>query len=120
MKHFETVTEAMEDLRQRGYTHEFVPKQDHLEEVKTQSRVRSEEFHVDEFHRFEGTSDPGDEMTVYGITTTNGMKGVFMSALGAYANEFSKELMDKFAIVDRKEVNTEGAVKPIDTTATNK
>ena len=119
MKHFETVTEAMEDLRQRGYTHEFVPKQNHLEEIKTHTKVRSEEFHVDEYHRFEGTSDPGDEMTVYGITTTNGLKGVFMSALGAYANEFSKELMDKFAIVDRKEVNMDGAVKPINSTAAN-
>ncbi|MFD2570732.1 hypothetical protein ACFSUS_08825 [Spirosoma soli] len=113
MKHFETLTEAMEDLRGRGYTHEFAPKKDFLEEKSTATKLKSEEFNVDEFHRFEGTSDPGDEMTLYAITASNGLKGVFVSAQGTYSNEVSSELMVKFNITDRAEVNTDGAVKPI-------
>lgn len=118
MKHFETLTEAMEDLRSRGYEHEFGPKKDYLEEKSTGTKLRSEEFTVDEFHRFEGTSDPGDEMTLYALTTVNGLKGVFVSAQGTYANEVSPELMAKFNVSDRAEVNTDGAVKPLDSMPT--
>lgn len=114
MKHFETLTEAMEDLRGRGYEHDFAPKKDYLQEKSTDTKLTSDEFNVDEFHRFEGTSDPGDEMTLYAITAANGMKGVFVSAQGTYANEVSAELMAKFNVSDRPHVNTEGAVTPAD------
>lgn len=114
MKHFSTLTEAMEDLRQRGYTTDFAPKKDYLVATNDDNvKLRGEEFEVDEFHRFEGTSDPGDEMTLYAITATNGMKGVFVSAQGTYANEVTPELMAKFNVSDRPKVNTDGAVQPI-------
>ncbi|MGA0559082.1 hypothetical protein ACO2Q8_20665 [Larkinella sp. VNQ87] len=113
MHHFETLTEAMESLRERGYTHDFKPKRDYLEESGSGLKLKSEEINVDEFHRFEGTSDPGDEMTLYAISTTNGMKGVFVSAQGTYANEVTPELMQKFSIAERPETNTEGSVQPI-------
>lgn len=113
MQHFETLTEAMESLRSRGYDHEFGPKKDFLEEKSTGTKLKGEEFDVDEFHRFEGASDPGDEMTLYAITASNGMKGVFVSAQGTYSNEVSSELMAKFNVSDRAHVNTDGAVKPI-------
>jgi len=114
MKHFTTLTEAMEDLRGRGYIHEFDPKKDFLEEKSTQTKLKGQEFDVDEFHRFEGTSDPGDEMTLYAITASNGMKGVFVSPQGTYSNEVSPELMAKFNVSDRAHVNTDGAVQPLD------
>ncbi|MFD1140665.1 hypothetical protein ACFQ4C_06085 [Larkinella insperata] len=113
MQHFETLTEAMEDLRERGYTHDFKPKRDYLEESGSGLKLKSEEFNVDEFHRFEGTSDPGDEMTLYAISTADGKKGVFVSAQGTYANEVTAELMQKFSISERPETNTEGSVQPI-------
>ncbi|MFC5412034.1 hypothetical protein ACFPMF_22105 [Larkinella bovis] len=113
MHHFETLTEAMESLRERGYTHDLKPKRDYLEESASGLKLKSEEFTVDEFHRFEGTSDPGDEMTLYAISTANGLKGVFVSPQGTYANEVTPELMQKFSISERPETNTEGSVQPI-------
>ena len=101
MNHMTPLTKVMEELREKGYTHEFGPKKDFLEEKSTETKLKSEEFNVDEFHRFEGTSDPGDEMTLYAITASNGMKGVFVSAQGTYANEVSPELMAKFNVSDR-------------------
>lgn len=120
MQHFTTLTEAMEGLHERGYTYEFAPERDHLKVTGTEQRLTSDEFNVDEFHRFEGTSDPGDEMTLYAITTKNGLKGLFVSAQGTYANEVSNELMAKFNVSDRANVNTDGAVKPIDPVAADK
>ena len=114
MNHFETLTDAMQNLHDRGYAHEFAPKNDFLIEKSTETRLKSEEFTVDEFYRFEGTSDPGDEMTLYAITASNGMKGVFVSPQGTYSNEVSPELMAKFSLTDRQHVNTDGAVQPID------
>jgi hypothetical protein len=119
MTHFETLTEAMEDLRSRGYTHDFAPKKDFLVEQSTETKLRGEEFTVDEFHRFEGTSDPGDEMTLYAITTVSGLKGVFVSAQGTYSNEVSPELMAKFNVSDRPEVDTTGSVEPITPVSAN-
>ncbi|MEZ0608206.1 hypothetical protein ACAW74_06815 [Fibrella sp. WM1] len=114
MTHFTTLTEAMQDLQARGYTEEFAPEKDHIK-VTTKDEVRysSDEFKVDEFHRFEGTSDPGDEMTLYAISCKNGVKGLFVSPQGTYSNEVSPELMAKFNLSDRAEVNTEGSVQPI-------
>lgn len=113
MNHFTTLTEAMEDLHARGYTHEFSPHEDYLTVTGTDMRVKGDEFMVDEFHRFEGTSDPGDEMTLYAITTKSGAKGLFVQAQGTYSNEVSAELMAKFNVGERPTVNTEGAVQPI-------
>lgn len=113
MKPMTTLTEVMEELRQKGYTHEFGPKKDYLEEKSTDTKLKSEEFNVDKFYRFEGLSDPGDEMTLYAITASNGMKGVFVTAQGTYSNEVSPELMAKFNTTDRAHINTEGAVQPI-------
>ncbi len=113
MEHMTTLTKIMEELRQKGYTHEFGPKKDYLEEKSTNTMLKSDEFTVDQFYRFEGESDPGDEMTLYAITASNGMKGVFVAAQGTYANEASPELMAKLDVSDRKNVNTDGAVQPL-------
>jgi hypothetical protein len=113
MKHFTTLTEAMEDLRGRGYTVDFAPVKDYLKATTDDNtKLKSDEFEVDEFHRFEGTSDPGDEMTLYAISASNGMKGVFVSAQGTYSNEVSSELMSKLN-VSHPDVDTTGAVQPL-------
>jgi hypothetical protein len=113
MKHFTTLTEAMEDLRERGYTVDFAPDKSYLKATTDENiKLKSDEFEVDEFHRFEGTSDPGDEMTLYAISASNGMKGVFVSAQGTYSNEVSSELMSKFNVT-HPNVDTTGAVQPI-------
>ncbi len=117
MNHFTTLTQAMEDLRQRGYTGDFAPDGDYLKVTSTGTahniRYKSDDITVDEFHRFEGTSDPGDEMTLYAISCLGGMKGVFVSAQGTYSNEVSAELMAKFDMSHSNQVNTDGAVQSV-------
>ena len=111
---FNTLPEAMQDQQRRGYTEERAPDGEFLKVTSHDDlKLRSDEFAVDEFHRFEGTSDPGDEMTLYAISCKNGMKGLFVAAQGTYSNEASPELMAKFNVSDRANVNTDGAVQPI-------
>ena len=96
MKAFDTVTEAMKDLRQRGYIHDFKVNRDCLLCDEKAMRLKPEQFEVDEVYRFEGESDPGDENVVYAISAIDqSIKGILMQAYGTYAEGVTRELMQK-------------------------
>ncbi|RFS19137.1 phosphoribosylpyrophosphate synthetase [Chitinophaga silvatica] len=94
MKVYETVTEAINDLRKRGYTEDFNLLFDSIQS-KNNTKVRPEDFEVKETYRFEGETDPGDEAVVYGIETINGEKGVLMYGFGVYSEDMSEDLIRK-------------------------
>jgi hypothetical protein len=74
--HYETVSEAIEELRKKGYTTDF-----NLEEnciVCHAGKFYPDQFEVAEVYRYEGESDPGDEATVYGIQSRSGLRGVLV------------------------------------------
>lgn len=96
MYSYDTVTEAISDLQQRGYTHNFDLHQNCLHCDEQKIDLHPEDFEVDEFYRFEGDSDPGDENVVYAISSVKyDLKGVLMSAFGMYADISSTELLQK-------------------------
>ena len=46
-----------------------------------------EEFEIDEVYRFEGITDPGDEMIVFAISSVHhDLKGLVVNAYGMYAD----------------------------------
>jgi len=94
MKVYETVTDAINDLRKRGYTSDFNLLFDSIQS-KTSSKVHPEDFEIKETYRFEGATDPGDEAVVYGIETKNGEKGVLMYGYGVYSEDMSEDLIRK-------------------------
>ena len=58
----------------------------------------SAQFEIDEFHRFEGMSDPEDQSIVHAISSVDGhIKGILVSAYGAYASGLTQELVRKLA-----------------------
>ncbi|HVA98504.1 MAG TPA: phosphoribosylpyrophosphate synthetase [Bacteroidia bacterium] len=67
--HYETASEAINDLAKRGYTTDFsiLTETACLVCNKTATQLSPDEFEIDETHRFEGNSDPGDEMIVFAI-----------------------------------------------------
>jgi hypothetical protein len=96
MKTYETVTEAVQDLQRRGYTENFNLQKDLLLCDEREIFLHPRDFEVDEVYRFEGNSDPGDENTVYAISSgKHKLKGILVSAYGAYADISSTELLDK-------------------------
>ena len=77
MQAFDTVSEAISELRQQGYVEDFNLKEDCLECRNGQFKVYADEFRVDDFFRFEGASDPGDSSIVYAVSSdSKGLKGV--------------------------------------------
>lgn len=95
MKNYDTLSEAVEDLKKRGYELDFNLKPKGLECKDPEMILKPEEFMVDEFHRFEGESNPADASVVYAISASNKLKGVIIDAYGAYAESLSFEMLQK-------------------------
>ena len=95
MKNFDTLTEAVNDLKARGYDRDFNLRETCLECSATGTQLSPSEFEITETYRFEGETDPGDELVVYAIESKAGLKGTFVNAFGPYANTASDELIAK-------------------------
>jgi len=88
----DTVTEAIEQLVEAGYTENMQLVDGH---VLWDGRCRQcavEHITVDRVFRFEGPSDPGDEMVVFALhDPDSGARGTLASAYGSGADP---ELLD--------------------------
>ncbi|MCC6187305.1 MAG: phosphoribosylpyrophosphate synthetase [Chitinophagaceae bacterium] len=96
MHNYETVSEAVNDLVKRGYTTDFNIHEDGDCIVCGSGAISlsAEDFDIDEIHRFEGMTDPGDEMIVYAISSERfGVKGVLVNAYGVYADTMTAKIV---------------------------
>jgi hypothetical protein len=96
---YDTVVQALEGLKQRGYTLDFNIAFDKLQCNATGVCLNAAEFEVVETYRFEGDTNPSDEDIVFAIEAKNGSyKGVLTSAYGMYADSISAELQKKLTV----------------------
>lgn len=98
MPAYATLSEAVNDLQRRGYTADLTLG-GHCVVASAQGLVLDPaDFEIDEFHRFEGATDPADESIVYAIhSARNGLKGILVNAFGTYAGELTQEMVRKLA-----------------------
>jgi hypothetical protein len=92
---YDTLSEAVNGLKQRGYTIDFNIDADSLVCKKTPVSLAPDEFEITEVHRFEGNTDPADEAVVYAIESKHGQKGVLVNAYGPDADAASDALVKK-------------------------
>ena len=83
---YKTMAEAVEGLRRRGFTTDFVVQKESGRVGAGDHTFKSDEITIVEHHRFEGMSDPDDSSVIYALEAPNGVKGVLVDAYGAYAN----------------------------------
>ena len=99
MKTYDTITEALKDLKVRGFTIDFNIAFDKLICSKNEILLNPDGFEIAELYRFEGDTDPGDENVVYAIESKDKkIKGVIMSAYGVYAENTSNEMIQKLSL----------------------
>jgi hypothetical protein len=92
---YNTLSEAIELLKKRGFTHNFrVSKEGELIESGN-TTYEPVEVKLVEFHRFEGTSDPGDMSIVYALETSTGEKGTVVDSFGVDGSETISDFMNK-------------------------
>lgn len=83
----ETVVEAVELLRREGYRTEFQLIDGCLRVDGADGECPTEDAVVERLFRFEGPSDPGDEMVVFGLLDpASGRRGVLASGFGPAAD----------------------------------
>jgi hypothetical protein len=95
---YDTVTEAVNGLKQRGYSIDFNLEADCVSCDKTPLSLKPAEFEITEFYRFEGPSDPGDEAVVYAIESVKGDKGILVTGFGISAEGVAEELIEKLRV----------------------
>ncbi|NCT17153.1 MAG: phosphoribosylpyrophosphate synthetase [Flavobacteriaceae bacterium CG_4_8_14_3_um_filter_34_10] len=94
-KSYETVTEAVNDLQKRGYTTNFSlwTEKECLICNQPSLSLSPEDFEIDELYRFEGMTDPGDEMIVMAISSEKyQVKGVVVNGFGMYSDGITAKI----------------------------
>ncbi len=97
MKTFETLSEAIADLKTRGYLNDFNLHPEWIECPPINLKLKPEEFHIDEVYRFEGATDPDDSAVLYAISSSS-LKGLLVDAYGAYSGSLSEEMITRLRI----------------------
>lgn len=82
-----TVTEAVAGLRALGYVAEFELVGGRFEIDSGELTCAVDAAVVDRLYRFEGPSDPGDEMIVFALVDpASGTRGTLAAAFGPFAD----------------------------------
>ena len=96
MYHYATVSCALEELAQKGFTVDFNIQENRI--------INSpHDFQIEHVYRYEGESDPGDEAMVFGIKSSTGEKGVFVAGLSAFTDKSAAMVLNELSIKGRKE-----------------
>src|SRR5688572_4742577 len=98
MKSYTTLSEAINDLKKRGYKEDFNLKPTCIECAPLSLQLHPEDFVVDEFHRFEGMSNPDDNSIVFAISSKDGIKGTLVDAYGMYSENLTAPMIEKLAV----------------------
>jgi hypothetical protein len=93
---YDTVSEAVNDLKKRGFDLDFNLQENCL--ICNGDKFDVNDFEITEVYRFEGNSDPSDEAVVYAIESVKGQKGVLVNGYGISAEGIGAEMVKKLSI----------------------
>jgi len=95
MNIYESLADALADLRKRGYDSDFETETMGLYCGDLDMRLDPEDFHVTEIYRFEGNSNPGDNAVLYAISSSFGIKGTLVDRQGSNNTNLNAEMAKK-------------------------
>lgn len=99
MHTYDTLVDALNDLKKRGYTTDFNLAFDQLKCISTGACLAPSQFEITDFYRFEGMTNPDDSSIVYAIEAIDGgMKGTLVSAYGVYSDPVSDDMLQKLKV----------------------
>ncbi len=92
--HYATVSKALDDLNEKGFTFDFNLHEDDI--IKN-----PHQYEIEHIYRYEGDSNPDDEATVYGIKSSSGKKGVFVAGFSANSENDAARVLNEISIKGR-------------------
>lgn len=98
-KHLKLYRRLLRDFNS-GYIHDFNLHSEWIKCLPLDKKLKHDEFHVDEVHRFEGMSSTDDNSVLYAVSSAVevGLKGLLVDAYGVYAASASPEMLKKLRI----------------------
>jgi len=78
MKTYESLNDALSDLRKKGYEDDFATPTFGLYGGDLDMRLDPDDFHVDEIDPIEEHSNLCDKITLYAISSSTGVKGTLV------------------------------------------
>lgn len=97
MENYDTVSQAVNGLRDRGYTVDFNLAENCL--ICMGEKYAIQDFEITEVHRFEGDTDPSDEAVVYAIESIQkNTRGILVTGYGISAEGMSAEMASKLRV----------------------
>ena len=98
MGKYTTLSEAINDLTNKGYTHNFSTNNDNdsIECKSHDIELQVDEFDVDDVFRFQEMSDVDNESILYTISSKkDDIKGLLVNSYSAYSTSVSRKLVKK-------------------------
>lgn len=96
---YDTVSEALAGLKERGFRIDFNLAFDKVICRESGIFLYSSDFEIVEVHRFEGETDPGDENTVYALQSKDGnTRGSLVTAYGTYSEDLDTDMIRKLSM----------------------
>ncbi|MCB9283914.1 MAG: phosphoribosylpyrophosphate synthetase [Lewinellaceae bacterium] len=99
-----TLSEAIAQLRKRGYEHDFKFENGKLTDLQTKKNYAADELEIIEYHRFEGQSNPGDMSIVFAISCADGSKGSVVTSYGTYHDYDLLSFLNQVPVADKTKV----------------
>jgi hypothetical protein len=78
MKNYQSLDNALSDLKKKGYEDDFTTTSFCLYCGDLDMRLDPADFHVDEADEVKDDSNPADEVTLYAISSSTGVKGTLI------------------------------------------
>ena len=99
MQTYTTLSEAITDLKAKGYTEDFNLKENQIQCSNGTYKIFADDFHVDSFFRFEDNTDPDDQSILYALSSKKyKIKGLLVNAYGIYSDNIADEIMNKLKL----------------------
>lgn len=95
---YKTVSEAIDDLKKRGYTIDFNVGFDGVQSHRSAISLAPDKFMITEVYRFEGETNPDDEAVVYAIESKDGHKGILVNGYGISSDPVNEQMIKKLTI----------------------
>ncbi|NJB81672.1 phosphoribosylpyrophosphate synthetase [Wenyingzhuangia aestuarii] len=89
---YETLSQASNDLSEKGYTDNFVANSKNIKALYSKKEFDPSDLKIDHVFRFDGMTNPSDETELFAISANDGTKGTLIMSYSSESNH-NRELI---------------------------
>jgi len=97
---YDTLVEATQQLKARGYKDDFKLRDEGLENLGNNKIYQPGDMKIVEFHRFEGMTNPAEMSMISAVELSDGRKGTVVSSYGTYSDEKLDKFLEDVEIIE--------------------